>query len=170
MDISNESNEVLFFKQSDVHHSTMNEPDPDNKIISVCRDIGLSSGAREGLAGASNVPLSSESANMKNITYVLSDQFKEIQSELTHSLGVFVMKLIQICFACNLKSQKILMLWRVILIKNLKHEKHIGSNQINGWKCQKPHSKSPSTIFLVSENKNENYQTPWPKPIIAIQV
>ena len=83
MDISNESNEVLFFKQSDVHHSTMNEPDPDNKIISVCRDIGLSSGAREGLAGASNVPLSSESANMKNITYVLSDQFKEIQSELT---------------------------------------------------------------------------------------
>ena len=82
MDISNESNEV-FFKQSDVHHSTMNEPDPDNELISVGRDIGLSSGAGEGLPGASNVPLSSESVNMKNITNVLSDQFKEIQSELT---------------------------------------------------------------------------------------
>lgn len=58
----------------------MDEPDPDNEIISVCRDIYLSFGVGEGLAGAFNLPLSSESANMKNIINVLSDQFKEIQS------------------------------------------------------------------------------------------
>lgn len=60
MDISNESNEV-FFTRSDVHHSTMNELEPDSESTHVDHDIGLSSGAGEGLPGASNVPFSSDS-------------------------------------------------------------------------------------------------------------
>lgn len=37
MDISNESNEI-FFKQSDVHHSTMNEPEPESESIRIDHD------------------------------------------------------------------------------------------------------------------------------------
>ena len=61
MDTSDESNKE-FFKRSDVPHSTMNEPNTNNDLTPDGRDIGLSSGAGEGLPGASNVFLSSESA------------------------------------------------------------------------------------------------------------
>lgn len=50
-----ESNDV-FVKQSDFHHSTMNELEHDSESTHVDHDIGLFSGAREGLPGASNVP------------------------------------------------------------------------------------------------------------------
>ena len=46
----------------DVPHSTMNEPNTNNDLTPDGRDIGLSSGAWEGLPGASNVFLSYESA------------------------------------------------------------------------------------------------------------
>ena len=53
-----------FLKRSDVPHSTMNEPNTNNDVTPDGRDIGLglSSGAWEGLSGASNVFLSYESA------------------------------------------------------------------------------------------------------------
>lgn len=97
---------------------------------------------------------------MKNITNVLSDQFKEIQRELTTQFRSICDESNRNMFRVQLEVTRDINLMRSDFdqkISNMRNRMDEIKQMVEITK--KPLSISPSTSFTVLENKNENYQT-----------
>lgn len=97
---------------------------------------------------------------MKNITNVLSDQFKEIQSELTTQFRSICDETNRNMFRVQFEVTRDINLMRSDFYQKISNmRKRMDEIQQMVEIIKKSLSISPSTSFMVSENKNENYKT-----------
>lgn len=97
---------------------------------------------------------------MKNITNVLSDQFKEIQSELTTQFRSICDETNRNMFRVQFEVSRDVNLMRSDFYQKISNMRN-RTDEIQQMVeiIKKSLSISPSTSFMVSENKNENYKT-----------
>lgn len=97
---------------------------------------------------------------MKNITNVLSDQFKEIQSELTTQFRSICDETNRNMFRVQFEVTRDINLMRSDFYQKISNMRNrMDEIQQMVEIIKKSLSISPSTSFMVSENKNENYKT-----------
>lgn len=97
---------------------------------------------------------------MKNITNVLSDQFKEIQSELTTHFRRICDETNRNMFRVQFEVTRDINLMRSDFYQKISNMRNrMDEIQQMVEIIKKSLSISPSTSFMVSENKNENYKT-----------
>lgn len=97
---------------------------------------------------------------MKNITNVVSDQIKEIQSELTTQFRSICDETNRNMFRVQFEVTRDINLMRSDFYQKISNMRNrMDEIQQMVKIIKKSLSISPSTSFMVSENKNENYKT-----------